>query len=163
MIDGGCASGEACRGRPDDPRLGCCMGERGCCFIYLVGKCQPQLCSGVVKVVLQGAIALHRVVKVPSAEPQCSKLNRRKSGDDGRFKTKVNTPSAEDAEPASEPVDVDASLATLTRLAHNPECLDTILFGLQRHLAAIIELTLLVDGDRLQRPLAALFNRILLA
>ncbi|XP_075532482.1 uncharacterized protein LOC142565822 [Dermacentor variabilis] len=98
--------------------------------------------------------------RVPSAEPQSSKLNRRKSGDDGRLRTKCNTPSAEEVEPASQKV--DASLAALTRMAHNPECLDSILSGLQRHLGAIIELTLLVDGDRLQRPLAALFNRILL-
>ncbi|KAH9363093.1 hypothetical protein HPB48_014125 [Haemaphysalis longicornis] len=66
----------------------------------------------------------------------------------------------DEVEPASQKV--DASLAALTRMAHNPECLDSILAGLQRHLAAIIELTLLVDGDRLQRPLAALFNRLLL-
>ncbi|XP_077501808.1 uncharacterized protein LOC144112865 isoform X2 [Amblyomma americanum] len=104
--------------------------------------------------------------RVPSAEPQCSKLNRRKSGDDGRLKAKCNTPSVEEVEPANQKVDpsqkVDASLAALTRMAHNPECLDSILAGLQRHLGAIIELTLLVDGERLQRPLAALFNRILL-
>ncbi|XP_077544076.1 uncharacterized protein LOC144156122 [Haemaphysalis longicornis] len=98
--------------------------------------------------------------RVPSTEPQCSKLNRRKSGDDGRLKAKCNTPSMDEVEPASQKV--DASLAALTRMAHNPECLDSILAGLQRHLAAIIELTLLVDGDRLQRPLAALFNRLLL-
>ncbi|KAL1439330.1 hypothetical protein MTO96_010351 [Rhipicephalus appendiculatus] len=118
------------------------------------------LCFSVRHRGVRSAAAVKRRVMYPSAEPQCSKLNRRKSGDDGRFKTKCNTPSVEDVEPASQKV--DASLAALTRMAHNPECLDSILSGLQRHLAAIIELTLLVDGDRLQRPLAALFNRILL-
>ncbi|CAN8000121.1 unnamed protein product [Ixodes pacificus] len=47
-------------------------------------------------------------------------------------------------------------------MAQNAECLDTILAGLKRHMEGIIKLTSLVDGDRLQRPLAVLFNKLLL-
>ncbi|KAG0423736.1 hypothetical protein HPB47_000522, partial [Ixodes persulcatus] len=62
----------------------------------------------------------------------------------------------------TEPAKVDSSLAALTRMAQNAECLDTILAGLKRHMEGIIKLTSLVDGDRLQRPLAVLFNKLLL-
>ncbi|EEC15884.1 hypothetical protein IscW_ISCW022437 [Ixodes scapularis] len=48
-------------------------------------------------------------------------------------------------------------------MAQNAECLDTILAGLKRHMEGIIKLTSLVDGDRLQRPLAVLFNKLLLS
>ncbi|XP_064469144.1 uncharacterized protein LOC135383352 [Ornithodoros turicata] len=98
--------------------------------------------------------------RVPSAEPQSSKLSRRKSGDDGRLKGKCHTPSIDESEPPNQKV--DAAFAALTRMAHNPECLDGILTGLQRHLATIIELTSLMDGERLQKPIATLFNRLLL-
>ncbi|XP_023235323.1 uncharacterized protein LOC111634715 isoform X2 [Centruroides sculpturatus] len=82
----------------------------------------------------------------------------RKVVEEGKIRNRL--PSNENDKNYAEKI--ESSLQVLTKMASNPECLTSILIGMQNHLTNMIELTNQVDGEKFHRPVASLLNKLLL-